>query len=80
MAVEVVQANRRGRIDYHYCATVHMLVVHESGVPMVALVVLSSRKSVMGDFVTGNRTSFAAIAATVLIVLRNVVLIREMLV
>jgi manganese transport protein len=47
--------------------------------PMVALVVLSSRKSVMGDFVTGNRTAFAAIAATVLIVLLNVVLIRQVL-
>jgi manganese transport protein len=47
--------------------------------PMVALVVLSSRKSVMGDFVTGKGTAFAAIAATVLIVLLNIVLIREML-
>jgi AraC family transcriptional regulator len=32
MAVEIVHANRRGRIDYHHCAPVHMLVVHESGV------------------------------------------------
>ena len=32
MAVEIVQANRRGRIDYHYCAPVHMLVLHERGV------------------------------------------------
>jgi manganese transport protein len=48
--------------------------------PMVALVVLSSRKSVMGDFVTGGGTAFAAIAATVLIVFLNVVLIRQMLV
>jgi manganese transport protein len=47
--------------------------------PMVALVILSSRKSVMGDFVTGKGTAFAAIAATVLIVLLNIVLIREML-
>jgi len=47
--------------------------------PMAALVVLSSRKSVMGDFVTGKRTAFAAIAATVLIVLLNIVLIRQML-
>jgi manganese transport protein len=46
--------------------------------PMVALVVLSSRKSVMGDFATGKRTAFAAIAATVLIVLLNIVLIRQM--
>jgi manganese transport protein len=50
--------------------------------PMVSLVVLFSRKSVMGDFVTGKRTAFAAIAAiaaTVLIVLLNIVLIRQML-
>jgi len=47
--------------------------------PMAALVVLSSRKSVMGDFVTGKGTAFAAIAATVLIVLLNIVLIRQML-
>ena len=46
--------------------------------PMVALVVLSSRKSVMGNFVTGKRTAFAAIATTVLIVLLNIVLIRQM--
>jgi AraC family transcriptional regulator len=32
MAVDIVQANRRGRIDYHYCAPVHMLVVQERGV------------------------------------------------
>jgi len=48
--------------------------------PMVALVILSSRKSVMGDFVTGKGTALAAIAATVLIVLLNMVLIRQLLV
>jgi AraC family transcriptional regulator len=32
MAVEIVQASRRGRIDYHYCAPAHMLVLHERGV------------------------------------------------
>jgi AraC family transcriptional regulator len=32
MAVEIVQASRRGRIDYHYCAPTHMLVLHERGV------------------------------------------------
>jgi AraC family transcriptional regulator len=32
MAVDIVQANRRGRIDCHYCAPAHMLVVHERGV------------------------------------------------
>jgi len=47
--------------------------------PMVALVILSSRKSVMGDFVTGKGTAFVAIAATVLIVLLNRVLIGQML-
>jgi manganese transport protein len=48
--------------------------------PMVALVILSSRKSVMGDFVTGKRTAYVAIAATVLVVLLNIVLIGQMLV
>jgi manganese transport protein len=47
--------------------------------PLVALVVLSSRKSVMGDFVMGKATAFAAVVATVLIVLLNVVLITQML-
>jgi manganese transport protein len=47
--------------------------------PLIALVVLSSRKSVMGDFVTGKATAFAAVVATVLIVLMNVVLIRQVL-
>jgi AraC family transcriptional regulator len=32
MIVEILQARRRGRIDYHYCAPVHMLAVHERGV------------------------------------------------
>ena len=32
MAVEIVQANRRGRIDYHYCGPLPMLVVHDRGV------------------------------------------------
>jgi len=32
MAVEIVKVNRRGRIDYHYCAPLHMLVLHERGV------------------------------------------------
>ena len=47
--------------------------------PMVALVILSSRESVMGDFVTGKGTALAAIAATVLIVLLNMVLIGQLL-
>jgi manganese transport protein len=45
--------------------------------PLVALVMLSSRKSVMGDFVMSKGTAFAAVAATALIVLLNVVLIRQ---
>jgi AraC family transcriptional regulator len=32
MTAEIVQAGRRGRIDYRYCAPVPMLVVHERGV------------------------------------------------
>jgi manganese transport protein len=47
--------------------------------PLVALVVLSSRKSVMGDFVMAKAIAFAAVVATVLIVLLNVVLIRQVL-
>jgi AraC family transcriptional regulator len=32
MAVEILQARRRGRIDFHYCAPVHLLVVYDRGV------------------------------------------------
>jgi AraC family transcriptional regulator len=32
VAVEIVDDNRRGRIDYRYCSSRHMLVVHERGV------------------------------------------------
>jgi AraC family transcriptional regulator len=32
MTVEIVQASRRGRIDYSYCAPRHLLVVHERSV------------------------------------------------
>jgi len=32
MTVEIIEARRRGRIDYHYCASVHMLVVYERSV------------------------------------------------
>jgi hypothetical protein len=53
--------------------------LRRGGQLMVALVVLSSRKSVMGGFVTGKGTAFAAVVMTVLIVLLNVVLIGEML-
>jgi manganese transport protein len=44
--------------------------------PMIALVVLSSRKSIMGDYVMGRRPAIAA-AATAAIVLLNVLLIGE---
>jgi manganese transport protein len=47
--------------------------------PMVALIVLSSRKSVMGGFVTGKGTAFVAVVAMVLIVLLNVVLVGQTL-
>jgi manganese transport protein len=47
--------------------------------PLVALVVLSSRKSVMGNFATRKRTACAALAATIAIVALNVVLIAQML-
>jgi manganese transport protein len=47
--------------------------------PMVALIVLSSRKSVMGGFVTGKGTTLVAVVAMVLIVLLNVVLVGQTL-
>jgi len=47
--------------------------------PIIALLVLSSRKSVMGNFVTGRWTALAGGATAVLIVLLNVVLIRQIL-
>ena len=31
MTVEIVEANRRGRIEYRYCGPRHMLLVHERG-------------------------------------------------
>jgi manganese transport protein len=47
--------------------------------PMIALVVLSSRKSVMGTFVTGRGMALAAVVAMILIVLLNVVLLGQVL-
>jgi manganese transport protein len=47
--------------------------------PMIALVVLSARKGVMGSFESGRGLSMAAAAATVMIVLLNGVLIWQML-
>ena len=46
--------------------------------PMIALVVLSSSKSVMGDFTMGKRTAIAASAAAAVIVLLNLVLISQL--
>jgi manganese transport protein len=46
--------------------------------PMVALIVSSKRKAVMGDFAASTRTVLAATAATVLIVFLNVVLLRHL--
>jgi AraC family transcriptional regulator len=40
VTVEIVQADRRGRIDYHYCAPLHMLVVHERGVRLAGCTIV----------------------------------------
>jgi AraC family transcriptional regulator len=40
MDVEIVQANRRGRIDYRYCGPLHMLVIHERGVRQAGCTVI----------------------------------------
>jgi manganese transport protein len=45
--------------------------------PLITLVVLSSRESVMGDCVASKATAVAAVVATILIVLLNVVLISQ---
>jgi manganese transport protein len=47
--------------------------------PMIALVVLSSRKSIMGEFAMGKAAVRVAAAATILIVLLNLVLIGQLL-
>jgi manganese transport protein len=47
--------------------------------PMIALVVLSMRKSVMGRYVMRRSVATAAIAATVTVVVLNVLLIRQVL-
>ena len=46
-------------------------------VPLVALVVLSSRRSVMGDFRAGKQMIGTAVAATAMILVLNAVLIRQ---
>ena len=47
--------------------------------PLIALVVLSQRRSVMGNFVAGRATVIAALVATLLIVALNFVLIYQTL-
>jgi manganese transport protein len=46
--------------------------------PMIALVVLSACKSIMGEFALGRAAVRVAAAATVLIVLLNLVLIGQL--
>jgi manganese transport protein len=46
-------------------------------IPMIALLVLTSRKEVMGAFVTGRRTRVLMIAATVLVLALNTVLLAQ---
>jgi len=47
--------------------------------PMIALVVLSSRESVMGNLRSARGLSLAAAAATVVILLLNAVLVWQVL-
>ena len=47
--------------------------------PMIALVVLSARKSIMGEFVQGKVAARVAAAVTIVIVLLNIVLISQLL-
>ncbi|MGO9992763.1 MAG: Nramp family divalent metal transporter [Steroidobacteraceae bacterium] len=47
--------------------------------PMIALVVLSARKSIMGEFMQGKMAARVAAAVTIVIVLLNIVLISQLL-
>jgi manganese transport protein len=47
--------------------------------PLIALVVLSSRRAVMGNYEAGKATVFAAALTTVVIVLLNAILIHQAL-
>jgi manganese transport protein len=47
--------------------------------PLGALVLLSSRKSVMGDFATDRKIALLAVAATSLIVVLNAVVVKQLL-
>lgn len=46
-------------------------------VPMIALVIVTSRRDIMGAFVNSRRTTLVAIAATVVILALNVVLLLQ---
>lgn len=46
-------------------------------VPVLAMLILSRRRSVMGEFVTGRLTAIAAGAATVVVLALNVILISQ---
>jgi manganese transport protein len=67
-----------------YCNPMNAMIVSQAvlsfvlPLPLVALVVLSSRKTVMGQFVSSRRTNVLALGATVLIVLLNAVLVAGM--
>lgn len=46
-------------------------------VPMIALVIVTSRRDIMGDFVNSRQVTVAAIAATIVILALNVVLLLQ---
>ena len=46
-------------------------------VPMIALVILTSRRDIMGPFANNRRVAVAAIAGTVVILALNVILILQ---
>jgi manganese transport protein len=46
-------------------------------IPMVALVLFTRRRSIMGEYISGRMTSIAAIAGTVVIIALNAVLVAE---
>jgi manganese transport protein len=48
-------------------------------VPMIALVVLSGRRDVMGEFANSRRVQVCAIAATVVVLGLNVILLAQSL-
>jgi manganese transport protein len=68
-----------------YCPVMTTLVLSQVvlsfvlPVPMIALVVLSMRKSVMGKYVMRGRAALAAVVATASIIVLNALLIRQVL-